>query len=510
MADFMMNRRTLLQSSAWLILAYPMRRVSAFQATPQFVCDPFSAGVASGDPTSHSIVLWTRLVPDANRTQEWQRESVAVEWQISSDESMSHIVRSGRVFAQPEYGHSVHVNVDGLQAGRWYWYRFKAGSAISEIGRTKTAPGGPADRIRFAFASCQNFQHGYYTAYQNLLKEDIDLVIFLGDYIYETGGNAVRSVPLTECTTLDQYRDRYALYRSDHNLREAHRLFPWVITWDDHEVDDNYANGIASDGEPRADFLKRRAAAYRAHYEWLPLPKACSPIGANSNLYRTLSFGPLANFLVLDGRQYRSDQPCGDGIKEPCEEFSRDNRTMLGTAQEKWLSGRLRASHSQWNIIANQVRMTVVDQQPGPGERYAMDQWTGYEGARRRLVGQLLDNKVSNPVVITGDIHSNWVGDVKLDYREQRSPVVATELIGTSISSGGDGTDSDPAVEAYLAENPQIKLYNSQRGYVRCEITRNYLKADFRVVAKVSVPESQISTRATFITENSKPGAVRA
>jgi len=487
-----------------------MRRLSGFEAAPRFVSDPFSAGVASGDPSPRGIVLWTRLMPDSNREEDWQNESVVVDWQIATDEGMKRVVQSGRITARPEYGHSVHVEVRGLERGRWYWYRFRAGSATSEIGRTKTAPAGPADRLRFAFASCQNFQQGYYTAYQNLVKEDLDLVVFLGDYIYETGGNSVREVPKVECKTLDQYRDRYALYRSDRNLREAHRLFPWIITWDDHEVANNYAGSIAEDDQPPADFLKRRAAAYRAHYEWMPLPKACIPNGSNSTLYRRMSYGPLATFLVLDGRQFRSDQPCGDGIKAPCEEFHRDGRTMLGAAQERWLSRALQSSHSQWNIIANQVRMTVVDQKAGPGEAYAMDQWAGYDGARRRFVGNLLDSKVSNPIVITGDIHSNWVGDLKLDYREQRSPVVATELIGTSISSGGDGRDSDPAVEAYLPENPQIKLYNSQRGYVRCEVTPKSLVADFRVVRKVSVPESSVSTRATFITESGRPGAVRA
>ena len=506
----MMHRRELLQSSFWLAFGYPIRKLSAFESAPRFTSDPFSAGVASGDPTAHGVVLWTRLVPDVHRTQEWQRESVPLDWQIASDENMNHVVRSGRIIAQPEYGHSVHVEVNGLEANRWYWYRFKTGTTASEVGRTKTAPLGPTDRIRFAFASCQNFEHGYYTAYRNMVNEDLDVVIFLGDYIYETSGNGVRSVPAIECTNLDQYRARYALYRSDQFLREAHRLFPWIITWDDHEVDNNYANNIAEDDQSPADFLRRRAAAYQAHYEWLPLPKTSIPHGPNSTLYRRLQYGSLANFLVLDGRQYRSDQPCGDGIKAPCEEFMRGRRTMLGATQERWLLRELQASHSEWNILANQVRMTVVDQMPGPGELYSMDQWAAYDDARRRLIGGLLDSKVLNPVVITGDIHSNWVGDLKLDYRELRSPVVATELIGTSITSGGDGHDSDPAVESYLSENPQIKLYNSQRGYVRCEVTRESLTADFRVVQKVTVPESPISTRARFITQNGRPGAQRA
>jgi alkaline phosphatase D len=504
-----MNRRTLLKSAAWLALGYPFQRLSGFEATPRFVSDPFSAGVASGDPSSRGIVLWTRLIPDPNREREWQRESVPVEWQIASDEGMNHIVIHGRELAHPEYGHSIHVNASGLEPDRWYWYRFKAGSASSEIGRTKTAPAGPADKIRFAFASCQGFQSGYYTAYQNMVKEDLDLVVFLGDYIYEVGGQIVRAVPMVECVTLDQYRDRYALYRSDPNLREAHRLFPWIITWDDHEVDNNYAGSISEDLEPPEDFLRRRAAAYQAHYEWLPLPKACVPMGASSKLYRRRSYGPLANFLVLDGRQYRSDQACRDGVKAPCEELARSGRTMLGPEQERWLDHEFRASRAHWNIVANQVRMTVVDQLLGPGEAYSMDQWSGYDEARRRFLTGLLESKIANPVVITGDIHSNWVGDLKLEYGDLRSPVIATELIGTSISSGGDGSDSNAFVEATLPENPQIKFYNSQRGYVRCEITRNSLTADYRVVAKVSVPESPISTRASFIVEAGTPGAVR-
>ena len=504
-----MNRRSFVSSAAWLAFGSSFQPLSAFEAAPQFVSDPFRAGVASGDPSSRGIVLWTRLMADANRDQDWQRELVPVEWEIAADESMSRVVRRGRELAQPAYGHSVHVEVDGLEPNRWYWYRFKAGAAVSEIGRTKTAPAGPTDKIRFAFASCQNYQHGYYTSYRNMVQEDLDAVIFLGDYIYERGGEAVRRVPITECETLDQYRDRYALYRSDPNLREAHRLFPWIVTWDDHEVDNNYADNRPDDNQTSEEFLKRRAAAYQAHYEWMPLPKASIPRGWSSRLYRRVSYGPLANFLVLDGRQFRSDQPCGDGIKAPCEELTTPGRTMLGAIQERWLTGELRSSRSRWNIIGNQVRMTVVDQMPGPNETYAMDQWSGYDDARRRFVASLLDTKVSNPVVVTGDIHSNWVGDLKLDYRELRSPVVGTELIGTSISTNGDGADANPVVAPTLPENPQIKFYNSQRGYVRCEITRDSLIADFRVVEKVSVPESPVSTRASFVVEAGRPGAVR-
>lgn len=502
-----MNRRALMQSAAWLALGYPIRRLSAFTPQPQFSSDPFVAGVASGDPTEEGVVLWTRLIPDPGREQDWQRESIAVDWQIASDEGFGRIVRSGRELADPEFGHSVHVDVTGLQPNRWYWYRFKSGAAISPVGRTKTAPSGLVERIRFAFASCQNYQQGYYTAYQNMVRENLDVVVFLGDYIYEGGGTAVRSVTMQEPTDVESYRQRYALYRSDAHLREAHRLFPWIITWDDHEVDNNYAGDVPQDDQPAKEFLKRRAAAYRAHYEWLPLPKASMPKGPNSHLYRRLSFGPLARFLVLDGRQYRSDQPCGDGIKAPCAEVRDDQRTMLGREQEQWLYRELRDSRAQWNILANQVQMTVVDRAPGPEELYGLDNWAGYDAARRRLVSALHETKVSNPVVITGDIHSNWIGDLKTEYRDEHAPVMGTEIVGTSVSTGGDGGDSSPEVQAYVRENPQIKFYNNQRGYVRCELTRRSLIADFRVVQKVSVPESPVSTRSSFIIENGKPGA---
>jgi alkaline phosphatase D len=310
--------------------------------------------------------------------------------------------------------------------------------------------------------------------------------------------------------TLEGYRDRYALYRSDPHLREAHRMFPWIITWDDHEVDNNYAAGIPQDNVPLDAFLRRRAAAYQAHYEWMPLQKACIPNGPNSRLYRRISYGPLANFLVLDGRQFRSNQPCDDGTKAACPEFLEDRRTMLGAAQESWLASEFKRSRSRWNILANQVRMTTVDTRSGPEEMYSMDQWSGYDAARRRLIGSMADTRVSNPIVITGDIHTNWVGDLKLDYRAQREPVVGTEFVGTSITTGGDGADSSPAVAAYLPETPHIHFYNGQRGYVRCDVTPGRMTVDYRVVEKVTVPNSPISTRASFIVENGKPGAHRA
>ena len=503
-----MNRRDLLRSSAWLALGYPIRHLSAFTPAPQFTADPFSMSVASGDPTRDGIVLWTRLLPDPGKSQAWEREAVSVDWQIATDENMKNVVLKGKETARPDYGHSVHAEVKGLQPNRWYWYRFRTSSAESVIGRTRTAPASPTDKIKFAFASCQQFHAGYYTPYAHMAKDDIDVVLFLGDYIYESaGGTGDRQVEGPEPMTRDDYRKRYAIYRSDKNLREVHRLFPWIITWDDHEVDNNYAGDAAQDQQTKGDFIERRAGAYQAHYEWMPLPKTVIPVNGHSRLYRRVSFGPMLNFFVLDGRQFRSDQPCGDGTKAPCAEFRDDNRTMLGAEQERWLDQQMQSSKAQWNVLANQARMTFVDNAPGPDEMYSMDSWTGYDAARRRLISSMRDRKLSNPVVITGDIHSNWVGDLKVDYQDPKSPIVGTEFVGTSITSGGDGMDMNPQTERYLPDNPWVRFFNAQRGYVRCEVTKSSITADYRVVEKVSTPESPISTRAKFIAESGRPGA---
>jgi alkaline phosphatase D len=236
----------------------------------------------------------------------------------------------------------------------------------------------------------------------------------------------------------------------------------------------------------------------------------CRPWGARSRVYRELSYGPLASFIVLDGRQYRSDQACGDSTQPPCPAMYDETRTMLGREQERWLADRFRRSRAGWNILANQTRVAKVDAAAGPEELYAMDAWAGYDAARRRLVQEIVESRLPNPVVITGDIHTNWVCDVKVDYKDEKSPVAAAELIGTSISSGGDGADGNPSVDRYLSENPQIKFFNGQRGYVRCEVTPDKLTADFRVVEKVSTPQSTVSTRATFVVEAGKAGANRA
>ena len=490
---------------------------------PRFRSNPFTLGVASGDPIPDGVVLWTRLARQTLSEAGIPDRAVPTAWEIAQDEGFQRIVQSGSTLAVPELGHSVHTEVAGLEPGRTYWYRFNAGGEASPVGRTRTAPAVDAspERFRFAFVSCQQYEAGYYTAYRHIAEEDLDLLIHLGDYIYEgpfsaaeisqrsgnRGQDFVLPLEAREVLTLDDYRAQYALYKSDAKLQAAHAAFPWVVTTDDHEVDNNYADRYAADDQSPEQFLLRRAAAYQAYYEFMPLRKSSLPVGPDMTLYRRLRFGDLVEFNVLDTRQYRSDQPCGDGRKLRCEDAYNPEATMMGPDQEAWLMEGLRASSAKWNVLANQVMMAQLAR-PGDGETtYAMDRWDGYVQARRRLMSFLAQVQPSNPVVITGDIHSNFVADLKEDFDDLASPVVATEFVGTSITSGGDGTDALPREYAITqSANPHFKFYNGQRGYVRATITRSLWTSDYRVVPYVSRPDAPIEPRAAFALEDGRLG----
>jgi alkaline phosphatase D len=481
---------------------------------PKFTSDPFSLGVASGDPLPDGVVLWTRLAPDPLNGGGMPPRAVTVNWEVAADEGMKEVVLRGAAAASPELGHSVHVETQGLKPGRWYWYRFTVGNAVSPIGRTRTAPALNArlDRLRFAFASCQHYESGFFTAYKHMADEQLDLVVHLGDYIYE--GAPVSGRPRQhngpEIVSLEDYRNRYALYKSEHNLKLAHAAFPWVVTWDDHEVDNNYAGDVPEDKQSRQAFLDRRAHAYQAYYEHMPLRRSSLPRGPDMRVYRRLRFGDLAEFNALDTRQYRTDQPCGDGVKPLCPEALNPQATMMGAAQERWLFNNLDRSKALWNVIAQQVMMAPWDSAAGVERRLSMDKWGAYPAALDRFLKFLRDRKPSNPVVITGDIHSNWVADIKADFNDSSSAVVATEFVGTSITTGGDGMDMRPDVERQMGENPHVKFFNGQRGYVRCDLNPKRWQTEYRVIAAVTKPDEPVSTRASFVVENGKPGTLSA
>ena len=473
---------------------------------------PFSLGVASGDPTSDSVVIWTRLAPDPLNGGGMPPLPVLVYWRVAHDAQMQQIVRSGVTIAWPALAHSVHVDVGGLSPDRWYFYQFSVGSIESPVGRTRTlaAPGAHIGEFRFAFVSCQNWQSGLYSAYRNLAREDVALVIHLGDYIYEGGpGPGPRQHPAGEVLSLTDYRNRHALYKTDRHLQAAHAAFPFFAVPDDHDVDNNYAGAIPADGSDPAAFLVRRANAYRAYYEHMPLRIQSFPIGPWIALYRQLTVGDLLQVNALDTRQFRSDQPCGDGIQFPCVGQFDPAATMTGDVQEAWLLRQLDASTARWNAIAQQTMFARFDFLAGGGQLFNMDQWDGYVAARRRITDFLQVRQPSNPIVLTGDIHSSWVHDIKVDYKAPAGATVGTEFVGTSISSGFPPA-AIPFVDAALADNPHTRFFDGlYRGYVRCTVRPEAWTSDFRTVPTVLVEDVDAFTLASFGVIDGHPGAVR-
>jgi alkaline phosphatase D len=475
---------------------------------PSFPDSPFALGVASGDPSSDGMVLWTRVAPaPMDPGGGMPDESVDVTWELAEDDGFSRVLQSGAVLASPELGHSVHVEIDGLTPDRWYWYRFHVGEEVSPVGRTRTMPPVDAspDRLRFVFASCQHYEQGLFTAHEHLAREDVDLVFFLGDYIYEYEGigGRVRKHFGREISSVHDYRARYSQYRSDELLRNAHAAFPWVVTSDDHEVDNDYAGDIDENGGSGEQFLSRRANAYQVYYEMMPVRASAMPTGPDMTLYRDMAFGRLARFFVLDTRQYRSNQTCGD-----CADMDDPSRTMLGDEQEAWLNDGFDRTSARWNVLAQQIPVATDDRDPGPARDYSADKWGGYPVAQRRLLNTLVDRAVSNPVVLTGDVHSNHVYDLRLDFDDDDAPAIGTEYVGTSLSSSGDGEDRPERRAELMRNQPYRRWYNGQRGYVRCEVTPERWTSEYRVVPYVTRPGSPVETAATFVTENGRPGAV--
>ena len=484
--------------------------VGALSVLPAFSqsSNPFPLGVASGYPTPTGMTLWTRTTGPG-----------AVRWEVAADEAMKHIVLAGSANAEADWAHSVHVDVQGLEPDRWYWYRFGTGDAQSPVGRTRTAPAPSTapQRLRFAFGSCQQYEQGYFNAYRYIVADAPDLVVFLGDYIYESswGRDHVRKHDRPEPYTLDDYRARYALYRSDPDLQAAHAACPWIVTWDDHEVDNDYADDRPEDGMEREAFLERRAAAYRAYYEHMPLPARMRPQGPDMRIYTQLGWGSLARFHVLDTRQYRSWQACPRPKRrggsntidiEKCPRLGTPGRSMLGRAQERWLEGALRDSRAAWNVLAQTTTMAQFDQMPGPGRRAWTDGWDGYPAARLRLLSTLKD--VMNPVVIGGDVHSFNVTQLKADFDDPAAPVVASEFVGTSVTSQAWPQER---LNQYLPDNPHFLYAESRyRGYTRVEITPRLWRADLRGLESVQQRDAACSTLASFVVEDGKPGPQRA
>ncbi|RBM20973.1 alkaline phosphatase [Prauserella sp. PE36] len=481
---------------------------------------PFQLGVASGDPTATGVVLWTRLVPEPFVPGGgMQPRRVPVEWQVSRDERFRHVVAVGSAWALPELAHSVHVEVEGLASDREWFYRFRYRGDVSPVGRTRTAPrsGAPVGALAFAFASCQDWASGYYPSYRHLAREDLDLVLHLGDYVYEGGipadggyrgqdtPDVLRSAPLD----LERWRMQYALYKSDPDLRLAHARFPWLVTWDDHEVKNDYAG---TEQEQAGDISALRAAAYQAWYEHQPVraPSRHDALGG-PRIQRRLRWGRLAQLDVVDGRQHRSVPPCGWGEADACAAAYAPDVTMLGFQQERWLYDGFAASSATWNLLGSNVMMARLDHDGPSGSRLWHDAWDGFPAARKRLTDAWTRHGVRNPVVVTGDWHSSFVNDIHGDFDRPDSPVIATEFVGTSISSNGDGEVYGPYYGPMIKYNPHIRFFDGdRRGYVRCRVDRKEFRADLQMVDTVGRRDAGESTFASFVVEEGRPGAHRA
>jgi alkaline phosphatase D len=519
LSDSVIDRRRFIAYTGALAgtALYAQLRGDLALAAPKLNGYPFRLGVASGDPTPNGVSLWTRLAPEPLVAGGGvPSKDIRVRWEVATDSRFRRVVKSGSASAMPELGHSVHVDVNGLRSGREYFYRFLTGGDESPTGRTKTAPDSHdhVDDLAFAFASCQKWDDGFYTAYRHLADEDVDLVVHLGDYIYEygvgSGGVRDATVPdsfAEECFTLDRYRLQHSLYKTDQDLQEVHRLFPWMVTWDDHEVDNDYSGIFPEFENTSPEFLARRAAAYQAYFENMPVPVSAQPKKGGVQLYRRLKYGDIADFNLLDTRQYRTDNPCGDGEQAPCDAGFDPAATMTGDEQERWLVRGLDRSRARWNVIAQGVLMGQL-KHDADGGRFWNDSWDGWPGQRARLLGRIADAEVRNPVVITGDWHSTFVNDLKADYANPDAPVVATEFAGTSISSNGDCICYGPYYGPMIPFNPDIKFFDGdRRGYVRCKLDHDEWRTDLRMVPTVSTRDAPVETFASFVVEDGTPGA---
>ncbi|KPM50467.1 alkaline phosphatase [Frankia sp. CcI49] len=467
---------------------------------------PFTLGVASGEPTADGFVLWTRLAPsplNADGLGGMSSANVTVEWQVATDQYFTTLAASGSTTAVQAWAHSVHVEVSGLQPNSEYWYRFRASGQISPVGRARTAPAvGTSPTLKMLFASCSHYEAGYFTAYRRMAEETPDLILHLGDYIYEggAGSSGVRThQPSAEITSLANYRVRHALYKTDVDLQAAHAVAPWIPVWDDHEVENNYANLVRENSTPAGDFTARRAAAYKAYYEHMPLRSAQIPVSQNMQLYRRLRWGSLATFHMLDTRQYRDDQACGDGT-QVCADADLASRTLTGATQETWLLNGLGQHLGTWDIIGQQV--FFAQRLSSAAGAKSMDAWDGYTANRGRIQAGWQATGNDSVVVLTGDVHQHWAANIMDNYTTQNQ-VIGTELVTTSITSGGDGTGAGTGLSTL---NPHVKFNWNRRGYVRTVTTPAQMTVDFRVLNQVTVRGLAVSTAQSYVIQAGNPG----
>jgi alkaline phosphatase D len=519
-----LSRRGLLRGATAMAAFAATRPAFAQRVAPMpvFRSDPFPLGVASGDPWPDGVVIWTQLSQDPLGEGGMPPAALELRWEVAEDEGFTRIAARGTALAKPELNHSLRVEVTGLRPSATYHYRFIAGGVASPVGRTRTAPppnARPAG-MRFISAGCQHYEQGLFTAWRHVAAEpELDFVFHYGDYIYERGasvgrsGNfpAIRSHNSPEVRTLDAYRRRYALYQLDPDLRAAHHAHPFLMSFDDHEVENNWASTAGGRGTPPEQLVLRKAAAFQAWYEAMPLRPSQVPQGPDIIAYRGFQWGTLAAISVLDTRSFRDDQPCDDGVKPACAEVLDPAAHVLGPAQEAWLFGRLAQAEAVWSILAQQVMMMRRDVGGADAEdrpRYDMDKWDAYPAARARLLNHARRARVPNLTVLTGDIHTAWAGTLRPDY-DRDGPAVGVEFVSTSMSSAGDGREIWAGPQRALDRNPHIAFFNGRRGYTLIEADERRMEARFRAVPYVSRPGAPLEDRARFMVEAGRAELIR-
>ena len=484
-----------------------------------FEDNPFQLGVAAGDPLPDGFVIWTRLCPRPLEPDHGMpSQPMAVNWQVAADAGFNTVVQSGEVVARPELGHAVHVEVEGLEPARQYFYRFTAGRERSGVGKAKTTPlaGAPTAQVKFGVVGCQAYESGLYTAHRKIAGEDLDFIFFYGDYIYEGRGNRIYGTTTPnenqrvhlggEVYSVTDYRQRYAQYTMDTDLQASRQSAAWFCVWDDHEIDNNWVGDIDQDGTDPAVFALRKAAAMQAFYEHMPLRRSSFPRGSMMQLYRRAAYGDLLDVHLLDTRQYRSDQPCGDRFNAGCSDIDAREAEILGQAQEAWLYDGLNRSRTQWKTLAQQIMFMDLDRNSGDDYGVNPDSWAGYRVPRARLLNHIKDRRIDNVVVLTGDEHQNYAGELFIDGRNPDGAPIATEFVTTSISSGGDGVDQRPDMAAIQAANAQLKFNNAQRGYTIHDVTPERWQAEFKVLDQIHDRNGVLTTRAKFAIQ---PGDAR-
>jgi alkaline phosphatase D len=490
-------------------------------AAPSMGSNPFTLGVASGDPSPDGIILWTRLVPEPADPLALGRRSIPVGWRVATDSNMRRVVARGTAVASPDLAHSVHVEMNNLTPGRDYFYQFDLRDEESPVGHFRTAPAfhEAVSSLRFAFVTCQDWPSGHYIAYRDMLQHDLDVVLHLGDYTYEYAIDGVTRRGIAapegfneETVDLRTYRLRHTLYKLDADLQAAHAKFPFSVIWDDHEVQNDYSGLAPEWSAPSPEFTARRAAAYQAYYEHMPIRLNVARRPAPGlRIYREFQFGKLASFAMLDDRQYRTDNPCGDGESLRCEEALSGEYTMLGSQQEHWLADHFRRSPARWTFVGQQLLIAELEHTlPGyPDEWYWNDAWDGYPLARKRMLEAVLESGVRNPVFLTGDWHSTFANNLKVDFKDPLSPVVAAELVTPAITTGGDGTPYGPYYAPMIPFNPHIKYYEGdKRGYFLATVSPREVQFDLRFMTSVESEGGFGYLERSFFVVDGEPGVV--